>query len=152
MNVRCSVSPRPPDAPLAVEKALETLGRPGPRDVEMRHGEGAPVVEAQVAGLSPVSRYGEEGSPLHLEADEAVAPGVPGGERAVLRVGERDGGSLKGRGRAQVGGHQKHRAVLARLGDETDVGHEDVARGADVVVIEVLVVARVAGVAAAFVS
>ena len=137
-----------PDPALAVEEALEAPGRPRAGHVEVGHRQGGAAVEAQVAGLPRVSHGGEERRPLHRDPGDAVAVGPGGAERLLLVVEERHLRPRDGLGGAQVVGEDDDGVVLAGLGHQAEVGDEHVARGADVVVVEALVVGGVAGVVA----
>ena len=138
-----------PDPALAVEEALEALRGPGAGHVEVGHREGGAAVEAQVAGLPAVPHRGEERGPLAPRSARCPSRSVRrGAERLLLVVEERHLGARDGVGRPQVVDEDDDGVVLAGLGHQAEVGDEHVARGADVVVVEALVVGGVAGVVA----
>ena len=142
----------PPDAALAVQEALQALRRASAADVEVRDRQRRARIETQVAGLPAVADGREEGGPRHRKPREAVAIGPAVRESLLLEVHERDVGAGNGVGAAQVVHDHRDLVVLADLGHQPEVRDQHVARRGDVVVVEALVVAGVAGVLAVLVA
>ena len=126
---------RPPDAAFGVNETLETAADLGPADVEPAEGQGLPVVELEVSDLVAAAGDDEKGILPRFEPDETVGIGRPRSRFLLLEVQHGDIDTLERSSRPEVGDEDEDPAVVADLGDESQVGQQDVALDDDVMVV-----------------
>ncbi len=138
-----------PDAALAVDRALEALLDGLPADVEMAHRQGRVVAHSEIADV--VARLGRDivGRIGELEDGEAVGVADRLAEGLVLEVEGPHPDPGQGLGRADVGGHDVQRAGRLALGDQPDVGGQEIAADGGLGVVAGIVIGVVARVVAA---
>ncbi len=137
---------RTPDAAVAVEISLETRDHGFAAHVEVAHGQRHAVRHAQVALAPAIVGDERERRAARIELHHAIGVGAAAGQHLVLVA---HGVDLHARQRLRAverRGDREQLAALRALGDQADVGSEQVARVADVA--SVAVVRRLAGIVA----
>jgi hypothetical protein len=137
---------RAPHAAVAVNVALQTVDDGLAADVKVADRQRDAVRHAQVALAAVLLRDQRERLALHVQLDHAVAIGVARGDDLVLVVDRVDLHARERLGTVQCRRDRQQLALGGTLGDQADVGGEEVALVADV--LAPAVVSRLAGVRA----
>ena len=124
---------RPPYPALAIDEALEAGLDLLAADVEMAGGQRAAAVDLEIAFLAAMLGQHIEGRAAGGLAGggqlgETVRVGGRGAGRLILEVHHREIDALERLGCLQVGSDHPQLAALVALGDEPDVGGDEVAR------------------------
>ena len=119
---------RTPHATLAVDLPLEAAADLLPADIEVADGQRRALTELEITPLpallgKQVKRCGRQ-----FDLADTLGVGVKRADHLVLEVQDRDLDAVHGRRGAQVRGHHEHPAALVALGEQADVGAEEIAR------------------------